>query len=175
MFSFFYALRVKKSDLILATVISTFALIFSIVSNRVFLDPYKEGEVYYSSYSHDGRHGSDGRGLSYSIIHNEIDGSDYKVQGFDFGRLSNKLNNYGTQRFDEGEIEGIKVGLVSTSNENIYYVVYVEFNQQVMLESRPTIKTINENNFNNFIFGVVSSIFIFFFIIIINSLINSSK
>ncbi|MEI8673056.1 hypothetical protein P4S52_15515 [Vibrio sp. SA48] len=141
----------------------------------MFLDPYKEGEVYYSSYSHDGRHGSDGRGLSYSIIHNEIDGSDYKVQGFDFGRLSNKLNNYGTQRFDEREIEGIKVGLVSTSNENIYYVVYVEFNQQVMLESRPTIKTINENNFNNFIFGVVSSIFIFFFIIIINSLINSSK
>ncbi|HFS8459155.1 hypothetical protein V5H34_14585 [Vibrio cholerae] len=175
MFSFFYALRVKKSDLILATVISTFTLIFSIVSNRVFLDPYKEGEVYYSSYSHDGRHGFDGRGLSYSIIHNEIDGSDYKVQGFDFGRLSNKLNNYGTQRFDEREIEGIKVGLVSTSNENIYYVVYVEFNQQVMLESRPTIKTINENNFNNFIFGVVSSIFIFFFIIIINSLINSSK
>ncbi|MCU8505096.1 hypothetical protein M2F98_16495 [Vibrio vulnificus] len=175
MFSFFYALRGKKSDLILATVISTFTLIFSIVSNRVFLGHYKEGEVYYSSYSHDGRHGSDGRGLSYSIIHNEIDGYDYKVQGFDFGRLSNKLNNYGTQRFDEGEIEGIKVGLVSTSNENIYYVVYVEFNQQVMLESRPTIKTINENNFNNFIFGVVSSIFIFFFIIIINSLINSSK
>ncbi|MDF4854600.1 hypothetical protein P3592_22775 [Vibrio parahaemolyticus] len=113
--------------------------------------------------------------MSYSIIHNEIDGSDYKVQGFDFGRLSNKLNNYGMQRFDEREIEGIKVGLVSTSNENIYYVVYVEFNQQVILESRHSIKTLNENNSNNFIFGVISSIFIFFFIIIINSLINPSK
>ncbi|CAK3876337.1 hypothetical protein VCRA2121O337_390002 [Vibrio crassostreae] len=141
----------------------------------MFLDPYKEGEVYYSSYSYDGRHGSGGRGLSYSIIHNEIDGSDYKVQGFDFRRLSNKINNYGTQRFDEREIEGIKVGLVSGLNENIYYVVYVEFNQQVILESRYSIKTLNENNFNNFIFGFISSIFIFFFIIITNSLINPSK
>ncbi|CAH6897040.1 conserved hypothetical protein [Vibrio chagasii] len=175
MFHVFYSLRVKKSDLIIATVISTLTLTHSIVSNRVFLDPYKEGEVYYSSYSYDGRHGSDGRGLSYSIIHNEIDGSDYKVQGFDFRRLSNKLNNYGTQRFDEREIEGIKVGLVSGLNENIYYVVYVEFNQQVILESRYSIKTLNENNFNNFIFGFISSIFIFFFIIITNSLINPSK
>ena len=175
MFSMFSSLRVNSLSLIVAGVIFMFTVVNSAVTNRVFLDPYKEESVYYSSYSYDGRHGSAGRGLSYSIINNEIDGADYNVQGFDFVRLRIKLNHASSLRVKDSEIKGIKVGLVSTSAENIYHVVYVEFNQQVILESSSAMRALNENNVNDFIFVVISSIFAFFFIITIDILINSRK
>lgn len=165
------AFRIKKPALITAAVMSIFILINSAIDNRVLLAPYSVEAVFYSKYSYDGRHGNSGRGLSYSIIKNEIDGADYKVQGFDFLRLRTQANYANLRMKDEG-VSGIKVGLLPTQVENLEYVVYVEFKDRVLRQASTAIKELNQNNSEDFSFSVLASIVSFIIITITGSFIN---
>lgn len=162
--------KVKPSSLINASLGSIFVLVMSAIETGVPPDLHSESSVVYSQYSYNGKFGKAGRGLSYDIILNEEDGAEYKVQGYNFAKLRRLESYTKTGRLEPREIGGIRVGLVPTRIENIDHVVYVEFNNQVLLEASSAISDLNKRNRDRLVSGFIVAVICFLLIVAIENI-----
>lgn len=162
--------KVKPSSLINASPVSIFVFVMIAIETGVPPELHSESSVVYSLYSYNGKFGNAGRSLSYDIILNEEDGAEYKVQGYNFARLQRLESYTKTGRIEPREIGGIRVGLVPTRIENIDHVVYVEFNNQVLLEASSGISDLNKSNRDRLVLGFVGAVICFLLTVAIENI-----
>ncbi|EIY4767118.1 hypothetical protein MM188_003517 [Vibrio cholerae] len=120
-----------------------FIMSICVVENRVIEGPYTDNDVLYHKAEVTGKHGTAGRGLSYQIIFDKEYKHDIKVQWYDFNSINHYYSlGYGSRK----DTENLRVGLVRTHVDNIYYTVYVKAGDEVLLSSSNGLHRINKFN-----------------------------
>ncbi|WP_233090620.1 hypothetical protein [Vibrio sp. IB15] len=153
--------RICGSHYAPGVLIAIFIMSTSVVENRVIEGPYTDTDVLHHKAEVTGKHGAAGRGLTYQIIFDKEYKYDIKIQGYDFNSINHDYSlGYGSRK----DIENLSVGLVRTHIDNIYYTVYVNAGDEVLLSSSDGLHRVNKINAEQVKWRVCSSLIAFAFL-----------
>lgn len=141
--------------------IAIFTMSTGVVENRVIEGPYTDNDVLHHKAEVTGKQGTVGLGLAYQIIFDKEYKYDIQVQGYNFNSINHDYSlGYGSRK----DIENLSVGLVRTHIDNIYYTVYVNAGDEVLLSSSDGLHRVNKINAEQVKWRVYSSLIAFAFL-----------